>query len=127
MRLVYIAGKFRGPSHWAIALNIRAAEAVALEVWKLGAAALCPHANTAHFQDAAPDRVWLDGDLVMLERCDALLTVDNWRDSVGAQAEVAHAIAHGVPVFHALDDLAAWLSAPPVEPPRCACASCTPT
>jgi nucleoside 2-deoxyribosyltransferase len=109
MRVVYVAGAFRGPSHWAIAQHIHAAEAVALAVWRLGAAALCPHANTAHFQDAAPDRVWLDGDLAMLERCDALVTVDNWRASTGAQAEVAHAIARGIPVFHALDDLAEWL------------------
>jgi nucleoside 2-deoxyribosyltransferase len=109
MRVIYVAGKFRGPSHWHIHENIRAAERVALEVWRLGAAALCPHANTAHFQDAAPDHVWLDGDLALLERCDALLTVDNWTDSKGAQAEVAHAITKAIPVFHSLGELAAWL------------------
>ena len=109
MRVVYVAGKFRGPSHWAIAENIRAAERVALEVWRLGAAALCPHANTAHFQDAAPDHVWLEGDLALLDKCDALVTVENWTDSTGAKAEVAHAIAGGIPVFHSLGDLGAWL------------------
>jgi nucleoside 2-deoxyribosyltransferase len=109
MRVIYVAGKFRGPSHWHIAENIRAAERVALDVWRLGAAALCPHANTAHFQDAAPDRVWLDGDLAMLDRCDALVTVDNWTDSVGAKVEVSHAIAKGIPVFHSIGTLAAWL------------------
>lgn len=109
MRVVYVAGKFRGPNHWAIAENIRAAEKVALEVWRMGAAALCPHANTAHFQDAAPDHVWLEGDLELLNRCDALVTVDNWKDSTGAKAEVAHATDRGIPVFHCLGGLAAWL------------------
>lgn len=109
MKVVYIAGKFRGPSHWAIHENIRAAERVALAVWSLGAAALCPHLNTIHFQDALPDHVWLDGDLALLSKCDALLTVDNWRESTGATAEVAFAHERGLPVFHDLDSLGAYL------------------
>lgn len=110
MRVIYIAGRFRGPSHWAIHENIRAAERVAFDVWALGAAALCPHLNTIHFQDALPDDVWLAGDLALLGRCDALMTVDNWRESQGARAEVAYAHAHGIPVFHALPALADWLA-----------------
>ena len=112
MRVVYVAGKFRGPSHWAIHEHIRAAERVALSVWALGAAALCPHLNTIHFQDALPDDVWLAGDLALLGRCDALMTVDNWRESQGARAEVAYAHAHGIAVFHELSALDAWLRAP---------------
>jgi hypothetical protein len=106
---VYIAGKFRGPDSWAMEQNIRAAETLALEVWRLGAAALCPHTNTRFYQGAAPDQVWLDGDLELLRRCDALLTVDNWLDSVGAREEVRFARAAGIPVFHTLAELQAWL------------------
>jgi nucleoside 2-deoxyribosyltransferase len=109
VRVVYIAGRFRGPHHWAIHEHIRAAERVAFAVWQAGAAALCPHLNTMHFQDALPDAVWLDGDLALLAKCDALMTVENWRESVGAQAEVAFAVTHGIPVFHELDALAQWL------------------
>ena len=50
MKLVYIAGPFRGSSAWDIEENIRVAERAALEVWKMGAAALCPHTNTRFFQ-----------------------------------------------------------------------------
>lgn len=109
VKVVYVAGKFRGPHHWAIAENIRAAERVAIEVWRMGHAAVCPHANTIHFQEAVPDQVFLDGDLAILDRCDALVTVDNWTDSVGARAEVAHAITRSIPVFHELDALRIWL------------------
>lgn len=109
MRVIYIAGKFRGSSSWDMEQNVRAAETLALEVWKLGAAALCPHANTRFFHGAAPDAVWLDGDIEMLNRCDALLTVDHWTHSAGATAEVSHAVSRGIPVFQSLGDLAAWL------------------
>lgn len=110
MLVVYVAGPFRGASHWAIAENIRNAERLALEVWRLGAAALCPHANTAHFQDAAPDNVWLDGDLALLSRCDALVTTPDWQRSTGARAEVDFAATRGIPVFHEISELAAWIS-----------------
>lgn len=109
MRVIYIAGPFRGPSAWAIEQNIRAAEGLALEVWRLGAAALCPHTNTRFFQNAAPDDVWLSGDLEMLRRCDAILTTADWQRSVGAVAEVAEAQRHTIPCFHTLAALETWL------------------
>jgi nucleoside 2-deoxyribosyltransferase len=109
MKVIYTAGPFRGKDHFVIAENIRKAERLALAVWNLGAAALCPHANTAHFQDAAPDQVWLDGDLELLRRCDAMITTDDWLRSTGAKAEVEYAHAHGIPVFHSIDGLAEWL------------------
>ena len=59
MKVVYIAGPFRGPNAWEIEQNIRRAESLALEVWRAGAAALCPYTNTRFFQGAAPDDVWL--------------------------------------------------------------------
>ena len=112
MRIVYIAGPFRAVNSWEIEQNIRRAEALALEVWRLGAAALCPHANTRFFQGAADDAVWLEGDLAMLRRCDALITTERWERSTGAQAEVAAARVWGLPVFHLLSQLAAYLSKP---------------
>lgn len=108
--VVFVSGRFRGSDHWQIEQHVRQAESLALEVWRLGAAALCPHLNTRHFQGSAPDALWLAGDLRMLERCDAVLTVQNWRDSIGARAEVQHAQRLGIPVFHALHELQDWLA-----------------
>jgi nucleoside 2-deoxyribosyltransferase len=115
MTVCYIAGPFRAATPWLVEQNVRAAEALALEVWRLGAAAVCPHANTRFMDKAAPDDVFLRGDLAILERCDALLTLDAWQQSRGARDEVTHAVARGIPVFHALSELAAWLAKQPVR------------
>lgn len=107
--VVYVAGRFRGPDAWVIECNIRAAERLALSVWAAGGAALCPHANTRYFQGALPDDTWLEGDLAMLARCDALVTVWNWPQSEGAKAEVAFARERNIPVFHDLPTLTKWI------------------
>lgn len=111
-KVIYVAGPFRGPSAWAVQQNVMAAMAVALEVWRMGAVALCPHSNTMFFDQAAPDDVWLDGDLELLRRCDALVTTPDWRRSSGATAEVQFAVDHDIPVFasdRAITDLDEWL------------------
>ena len=41
----------------------------------------------------------LAGTMELLRRCDAVLCVGNWRDSVGARAEVEEARRLGLPVF----------------------------
>jgi hypothetical protein len=109
VKLIYLAGPYRGDNAWEIAENIHRAERLALEVWRLGAACLCPHANTAHFQGAADDHVWLDGDLEMLARCDAVLMTPDWERSSGARAEHAAAVARNQPIFYTLLELATWL------------------
>lgn len=100
--LAYVAGPYRdsrGP--WFIQANIRAAEAVALSLWRRGIPALCPHKNTAMFDGAAPDEVWLAGDLVMLARCDVVVLTPSWERSAGTRAEVDFARAHGIRVIEA--------------------------
>ncbi len=109
MKIVYIAGPFRADSAWSIEKNIRRAEALSLEIWRLGAACICPHTNSRFFQGAAPDDVWLRGYLEILKRCDALLTARKWDESDGALAEVEFARARGIPVFHFLEDVEGWL------------------
>jgi nucleoside 2-deoxyribosyltransferase len=83
--------------------NIRRAETLALEVWKLGAACLCPHTNTRFFQNAAPDKSFLDGDLELLRRCDAVLLTLDWERSRGARAEVEFAQQLKIPVFETIE------------------------
>jgi hypothetical protein len=112
MRVVYVAGPFRGASSWDIENNIRRAETLALEVWRAGAACLCPHTNTRFFQNAAPDHLWLDGDLELLRRCDAVLMTPDWERSSGARAEHDFAKTHGVEVFYDIEALKTWLSVP---------------
>lgn len=107
MKVVYVAGPFRGPDSWAIENNIRRAEELALDVWRAGFAAICPHTNTRFFQGAAPDDVWLDGDLAILAKADAILMTPDWQRSSGARAEHDFAQQRGIPVFYSLDELKA--------------------
>lgn len=116
MKVVYIAGPYRGPDAYEIHRNICRAEELALGAWRMGVAAICPHLNSAHFQGAAPDEVWLEGDLEILRRCDAVLVTPDWERSVGARAEVAEATSRGIPVLFDLMALRAWLSP---KPPVC--------
>ena len=104
--LVYVAGPFRAPHNWGIEENIRRAERLALDVWAAGYTALCPHCNTRFFQGALPDEIWLEGDLEMLRRCDAVVLTEDWRKSSGARAEVMSAQNHGIPVYESVVALA---------------------
>jgi nucleoside 2-deoxyribosyltransferase len=108
---VYVAGPFRGANYWEQELNIRRAEELAMKAWNLpGTAVLCPHTNTRFFQGAAPDEVWLDGDIELLRRCDVVLLTEDWRRSSGARAEVEFALAMDIPVFDSIDALSYWLA-----------------
>jgi len=113
MKVVFISGPFRGPTHWDIFQNIRKAEALALDVWKAGAAAICPHTNSQHFTGTCPDEVWLEGDLEILKRCDALIVTPDWERSSGARAEVDYAAKLGLPVFATVERLKHWLNENP--------------
>lgn len=115
MNVIYVAGPFRGPNSWEIEENIRRAERLALEVWRIGMACICPHTNTRFYQGAAPDHVWLDGDLELLLRCDAILMTPDWERSKGASAERDFVLQHGKPVYYSLAELqTACLSSPKI-------------
>lgn len=110
MKVVYVAGPFRGPHAWAIENNIRRAEEAGFEVAKLGAMPLIPHTNTRYFHGALPDQFWLDGTLALMYKCDAAYFIEGWEKSSGAREEHAQCIARGIPVFYDLVDLGDWLN-----------------
>jgi hypothetical protein len=89
VKVAYVAGPFRAQTPWEVECNVRRAEEVALELWRLGFAVICPHSNTRFFDRAAPDDVWLRGDMEILRRCDLVVTVLGWDTSAGACSEVA--------------------------------------
>lgn len=113
MKVVYVAGPFRGETAWQIEKNVRAAEALALEVWRVGAAALCPHANSRFFHGSLPDQVFTDGTLALLAVSHAILMMPGWELSTGARGERAWALEHRLPVFYSVEDLEDWLAGKP--------------
>jgi len=108
--LVYLSGPYTAGTHEGIAANIHTARTWACSVWRAGFACLAPHLNTAHFELCCPGvgyNDYIEGDLRMLESCDAVLMLPLWEDSMGAIAERRHALEIGVPVFHDLTGLVA--------------------
>ena len=103
MLLAYVAGPYRGASHFEVSQNIAAARAVAARLWAMGVAAICPHTNSAFLSGAAPEEVFLEGSLEMLRRSDLVVLVPGWERSSGTAAEIAEARRLDIPVFMAAD------------------------
>ena len=98
MKVAYVVGPYRseiGP--YGIKQNIQRAEEVAIQLWRLGYAVICPHKNTAFFDGAAPDEVWLRGDIELIRRSDLVVTVKGWESSSGARGEVEFCRTHNIP------------------------------
>jgi nucleoside 2-deoxyribosyltransferase len=101
MKLLYLAGPFShdDPIH-GTERNILAASEIALEAWKRGWAAVCPHKNTQGFQHAGiPQEVWYKGDIALMLRCDAVLMLPKYWQSKGAQLELEAAKKAGMAVY----------------------------
>lgn len=109
-RVVYVAGPIRAPSAWQREQNIRRAEAAALEVWRMGAAPICVHAAGRFYDEEEARRDgWLEADLELVRRADAVLLVDGWDVSEGAQGEKREAERLGLPAFYSLAGLRRWI------------------
>ena len=102
MRVVYVAGPITAATCWLEELNVRRAEAVALELWKSGYAAICVHAAGRFYAGEATKETWLRGDLEILRRCDVVVVCDGWEGSPGTLGEIAEAQRNAIPVFYSV-------------------------
>lgn len=114
MKLIYIAGPFRGANAWEVTQNVNRAEYIADGVFQLGAFAVIPHTMTKNFDGTKDDQFWLEGTMALMLRCDAVLAVppyprEDWSRSEGTKSEVRAARNAGIPVFHDIEDVAEWL------------------
>ena len=103
--IVFVIGPYRADSEWEVVQNIRKAEAMALDVWREGFTAICPHKNTAMFGGALPDEAWLIGDREILSRCDAVILVDGYKYSSGSISEINIAKSLDIPIFEDINEL----------------------
>lgn len=108
MKVVYIAGPFRGANAWEVEQNIRRAEEYAFKVWGMGMAALCPHTNTRFFDGTLTDDIWLEGTKELLRRCDAMYVLPGWTESAGTKGEMVVAEEMGIPQFYIFATLCRW-------------------
>lgn len=102
--IVYVSGHY---STGNIAENIQKAREAAIAIWEAGYTALCPHLNTAHFEKDCTCEYedYMEGDIELLDRCDAIFMLDGWEDSNGAQEEHNHALIEGLPVAYTIEQL----------------------
>ncbi len=101
--LLYIAGPYSDPDPiHGIEQNVSRASAIALEAWRAGWVAVCPHKNTYpfHYCTDIPESVWLEGDIELLKRCDAILMIPGWHRSKGAGNEQRVAQRAGIMIFY---------------------------
>lgn len=100
MKVMYIAGAYRGKTVWRTRQNIKKAEEAAAKYWQEGFAVICPHKNSALMDGLVSEDHWLDAYIEILKRCDIILMLDNWRESEGAKQELKIAVNHGITVWY---------------------------
>jgi hypothetical protein len=101
MKIIYVAGPYRADGWHNVWENIMAARDVARKLWLEGWAVVCPHANSILMDGPdIPARTFLDGDIEILRRCDALFAMRGWERSEGARAEIAEAKRMGLEIIY---------------------------
>ena len=103
--LAYVSGPYsdsRGP--YFVRENIAVAERMAARLWMMGVPNICPHKNTALMDGIIPHESWIEGDLVMVDRCDIVIMLPRWECSSGACKEHDRAKKRLKPIFYAETD-----------------------
>ncbi len=108
---VYIAGPYRDDVINGIAENIAEARRSAVKCWALGYPTFCPHLNSAFMDGAMGDKVFLDGEIAILEalagskRGCVMVLVGDWRNSGGTMNEIERAEVLGVKIYENWEDM----------------------
>jgi len=88
MKIIYVAGPYRGKSEREVFHNIVRAREAALKLWDEGWAVICPHTNSMFMGSRlGGDEAFIEGDLEILRRCDIVYFLKGWQKSKGASLE----------------------------------------
>lgn len=100
--IIYLAGPLTQINNKSVQDNVSSAKAIALELWKLGYTVISPHANCdlpmALAQEELEPSYWLNKDLEIISRCDALVVLPDWELSLGTNAEINYAKERDIPI-----------------------------
>lgn len=99
--LVYVAGPYSASTKEGVEKNIQLARQSAIKLWEVGHVVFCPHLNTAYFDEDCnlTNEDFIERDLLVLARCDAVYVLDGWGDSKGTKIELTKAGELGIPIF----------------------------
>ena len=110
VKIIYLAGPIDASSDIQVRENIAVAHHYAIEVWKLGMVALCPHKNDEGIYRVVPNKpLFYAGGLELVARSDGVFMLPNWQKSFGSRMERQYALKLGKPVFYALSELKKWV------------------
>lgn len=97
--LVYVIGAYSGN----VDENIKKAESISLQLIRDGYHVVTPHKNTAGYEQYEDETLtyetWIEMDLNILSRCDAVFVMNNSKNSKGAQIEIEHAKKLGIKIM----------------------------
>jgi hypothetical protein len=102
--VIFISGAYRAKTINDTFANIMHARNAAIRLWSMNFIVICPHLNSFLMDGICDDSIWLEGDLEILKRCDAIYMLDGWEDSEGARKELGLAIKLGKKSYFEVDD-----------------------
>lgn len=109
--IVFVSGPYRGTSKYYLInrlqrlRNILRAYRVSKELWSLGMIVFTPHLNSVWMDGCVHDDFFLNGCLEILLKCDCVLMLDGWDQSVGAKEELRTALTRNIPVYYTVFEL----------------------
>lgn len=107
MKLIYIAGPYRGDTEKNVAAAVEAGNILKHDG---RAFPVVPHLIGGGYCGPLGEDYMLAGTLHLMRRCDAVLALPTWQKSEGATKEVRVADREEVPVFYSHEELFRWLS-----------------
>lgn len=105
MKLIYIAGPYRGNTDDDVYENIQRARRYAKKYWRLGYAVFCPHLNTSFFSGVVDEHQFMSAGLKFLAVCEVLMLPPNWRGSNGCIKERKLAEAINIEIIYDKEQL----------------------
>lgn len=108
--LIFICGPYSGSTTEKISKHIDAARKVAVKMAGNGIQFICPHLNSAHFEELtrASEQYWCDMYLEILRRCDGLFKMRGWMGSTRCVKEAQFARDWNIPCFVSIKSILSY-------------------
>lgn len=110
-KIAYVIGPYRDQRGVCFMdRNIQRARALARLLWQKGYTVICPHSNSAFFDDCTDDQAFLDGYLQLLAIADIAFVVPSvegllsYRESYGSMQEIELCQIQNIPVVYSFID-----------------------
>lgn len=107
-KIIYISGKIepRGNDKGTYKEYVQIGKDAAVKLWNMGYGVLCPHGNTDidHSKITVTYDDFIEADLIMLDGCDCIFMLRNWKSSKGAKIEHAFAIKNNIPILYTMKE-----------------------